>query len=158
MATIAQAAAHIDVSQQWFMELVNRGTFKKAKPGGYDLDVIRIAYIKMLRDDRKASEGGGKSHLSEARTRVATAHAETAERKNQIDAGEWCRTDDVIKVVNSDYTNVRERLLIVPGAFVGPPGLTAAQLDSCRVEMKDLIHDALNELSDPNGAFRKGRI
>jgi phage terminase Nu1 subunit (DNA packaging protein) len=158
MPSMAVAAKHVCMSETNFKTLINKGVFERAARGDYNLDDVRTAYIKWLRAERAAQEGGGKSHLSDARARVATAHAETAERKNQIDAGEWCRTDDVIKVVNSDYTNVRERLLIVPGAFVGPPGLTAAQLDSCRVEMKDLIHDALNELSDPNGAFRKGRI
>ncbi|MCR9279971.1 MAG: hypothetical protein NXH85_18585 [Pseudomonadaceae bacterium] len=51
MATAKQAAAHIDISERRFRQLRQQGavTGPKGGKGGYDLDEVRLQYIRALR-------------------------------------------------------------------------------------------------------------
>jgi hypothetical protein len=152
MATVGQAARHIDVSETWFIELVNRGTFKRAKRGGYDLDVIRLAYIKMLRGERKAVEGGGASTLSEARARKELAHAETAEFVNQSQKGEWARIDVLLEYLVAEHLMMREHFLILSGTTAD--SLHMVERDVAYLIVKDATYEALDRIASGRAVFQ----
>jgi terminase small subunit / prophage DNA-packing protein len=50
MATQAEIAAHLDLTDRWVRKLVNGGKLPSSEGrGGYDLDACRLAYIRYLR-------------------------------------------------------------------------------------------------------------
>jgi len=50
MATLKEAADHIDVSQREFCELLDLGVIeRKVDDAGYDLNDVALAYIRYLR-------------------------------------------------------------------------------------------------------------
>ena len=78
MATIAQAAKHVDMGERRFHELLAAGVIKKAGRGKYDLDKVRVAYIRHIR--KQAGESGGQGFGQfEDRRRLDRAKADAAE-------------------------------------------------------------------------------
>jgi hypothetical protein len=88
--------------------------------------------------------------LTSARTRVALAKAETAERQNQMDAGEWCRIEQVVAMYAAEIITIREHFLSLPGKLVG--SLAAADQYSIYQILKTEIWESLDRMADGRGA------
>jgi terminase small subunit / prophage DNA-packing protein len=148
MASAAQAAQHIDLSERRFREMLDQGIFKRRPRGDYDLDVVRVAYIRKL---RAAAEGraDGSANLTDQRTRLAKATANRAERKDQVDAGRLVDIDAVATLVGIDQSVVRERMLSMSGELQGELGAEGAAV----VDGK--AREILLELSDPDSLVRR---
>jgi hypothetical protein len=148
MATAAQCAKHIFVSASRFHQMVDAGIFKRSVRGNYDLDVIREAAFKRLRDEVHA-RADSSATLTEQRTRIAKANANAAERKDRTDAGKLIEIGAVVKLVGVERSVVHEKLLGVAGKLQGLIGPEHAALvdDECR--------ETLLELSNPNDLVRR---
>jgi phage terminase Nu1 subunit (DNA packaging protein) len=115
MATAAKAAKHICLSVSRFRDLVDEGVFERQPSGQYNLDVIREAYC---RHAQKVMQGRGADHgaaLSTQRARLAEAQTAAAEIKNAVSRGEFVSLAGVQRVVEDQYSVVRERTLSTPG-------------------------------------------
>ena len=148
MASAAQCAKHIDLSERRFREMLDQEIFKRATRDAYNLDVIRITYIRHLRvvaEGRADSSAG----LTEARTRHERAKANVAERKDAADAGKLVDVDKLVMLHNVERSVVREKLLSLSGELQGDLGAEGAALvdSKCR--------EALLELSDANSLMRR---
>ena len=49
MATQKEISEHLDITARHFRRMVQQGIFPPSRPGGYDLDACRLAYIRYLR-------------------------------------------------------------------------------------------------------------
>jgi terminase small subunit / prophage DNA-packing protein len=148
MASAAQAAKHIDLSERRFREMLDQDIFKRRPRGDYNLDVIRIAYIRNL---RAAAEGraDGSANLTDQRTRLTKATADRAERRAALDAGKLVDIDDMVKLQSIENSVVRERLLSASGELQGSIGVENAEI----VDSK--LCEILTELSDANSIKRR---
>lgn len=89
MATQADVARHLDLSQQAISKLKNAGVITApAGRNGYDLDACRIAYVRHLRNSAAGRDSARVGSLEAERARLAAAQAEAQERKNRRDRGE----------------------------------------------------------------------
>lgn len=144
MATIAVAADHLGMSERNFKTLLDTGVIKRADRGNYDLRTVVHSYTKHLREIKQGIEGGGKSKLSDARARKELAHAESAERENEIESGKWVKFEHATAWMIRDIITMKERLLSLSGEMSSV--LDTAQCDA----LDDKIREALTELSTPD--------
>ena len=97
MATISEAARHIDLDERRFRELVDAGTITRASRGAYEIDRVRTEYIRSLREvaagrartkaRRRPPLADGRAVGGGAQTRVARIGRSIAVSA----AGEWWR-------------------------------------------------------------------
>jgi uncharacterized Zn finger protein len=143
MATIAEVARRLDLSERHTKTLIDSGVLKHAPSGRHDLDDQTVRYIRHLRKAKQGIEGGGQSTLSDARARKEVAYAEIAERENNVAKGQWVLFEDVVRACRAQALVSREILLTLIGqigALLGPEAEGAAQ---------DAVYDALNEMANP---------
>jgi len=147
MATIAEAAAHIDLGERRFFELLENGTIERCHPGEYDLDQVRITYIRHI---RKISAGRGAEKgidLASERARLAREQTEAAALKNAVARGEYVAIEEVGRQVEAEYGLVRQRLLAIPGKLAD--SLEGMSREEREAAMMAEVTEALNELHEP---------
>ena len=84
--------------------------------GGYDLNEVRLAYVRHLRKIASGRAGGsGADQLTAQRVRLATAKAEREERQNAIERGDVCYVVFVRRFLEYLLLDVRNLLLNLPG-------------------------------------------
>jgi phage terminase Nu1 subunit (DNA packaging protein) len=152
MASAAQAAAHIDLSRVAFAELLAKGIIiKPAKHGGYDLDEVRLAYIRHMRKIASGRAGGsGADQLTAQRVRLATAKAEREERQNAVERGEWAHVPTIQRFLEHMLIACRNRFLNLPGecAF----RLAMLPQEEVFEVLDQMVRDKLEEIADPENA------
>jgi hypothetical protein len=151
MATAAQAAKHIFVTERHFHVLVADGTIKRQPRGDYDLDDVRKQAFIGLRAEKAGHQGGGTSSLSTQRTRLAKAKADLAERDNAVADGQWIRITVAAEVWGERIMVAREILLTLIGQLAAALGPEAG------IIAKDAVYDALNTLADTSGQIAEAR-
>jgi hypothetical protein len=134
------------MNERTFKVLLDAGVFKRATRSNYSLDEVRETYIEHLRAEASGRGEDGSNNLTEARTRVALAKAETAERANQQDAGEWVLVEAVVSHLIAHTLQVREHFLGLPGKSCG----SLANVDSIEAFriVKDEVWEALDSYAD----------
>lgn len=141
------AADHLDMSVSRFNELVRQNILPREGRAKFDLDAVRVAYIRHIRD----VAGGRKSdsdapELTAERARLARAQASKAE----IELAELEKllvpAQDVEKAWISLASSFRSRMIALPGKFAHQ---CAAMTNAAEVEalLRESIYEALNELS-----------
>jgi hypothetical protein len=150
MASIAQAAKHVFMSERNFKSLLDRNVFTRARRGDYSLDKVREEWITHLQDKLKATEGGGKSDLSFARARVAIAHAEKSEFENEQAQGKWIKVDDVVSYQIAEVLLIREHLLTMAGKIADPLHMVD-RIDAYRI-VHDEVYESLDQLASGKAA------
>ena len=72
MAKLAEVATHLDLSLARVSQLKSAGILPDAKRGKHDLDTVRVAYIRHLRENAAGrSPAYGTLDLTAARARLA---------------------------------------------------------------------------------------
>jgi phage terminase Nu1 subunit (DNA packaging protein) len=152
MASAAQAAAHLDLSRVAFAELIAKGIITKpTRQGAYDLDKVRLAYVRHLRKIASGRAGGsGADQLTAQRVRLATAKAEREERQNAIERGDVCDVVLVRRFLEYLLLDVRNLLLNLPGEA----SFLLANREQAEVyETLDvMIREKLEGIADPKAA------
>lgn len=148
MATQAEFASHVGITQPAVADLIARGVVESHGRGKLDLDAARLAYCAHLR-----SVAGGRSgdvqadlDLSTERARLAKEQADRQEMLNAQMRGELLARGDVDAAVSAAFARVRAKLLTVPGKCAAEAVAVTAP-----AEAEDLIRtavcDALEELA-----------
>lgn len=144
MATEAQVAEHLDISDRTVRELKGKGVFPAAKRGGMDLDVCRIAYVRHLRERAagRASDAADDDDLDLVKERAGLAKEQRLklERERARDERELASLPDMTMAVLTVIELSKSRLMRV-GAIVAK-GDTKLQ---GRIDLA--VSDALDELS-----------
>lgn len=148
MATEAEVAAHLDLSDRRVRELKKEGLFASVQRGGYDLDACRSAYIRQLRERAagRAGDGAGDLDLVQERARLAAAQADAQAMRNALSRAELLPRADVTKTVQAAFARVRAKLLSIPSRAAP---LVSAMRTATEVQSKltELLHEALAELA-----------
>jgi len=141
------AAEHLDLSVTRFNDLVRRGVLPREGRAKFDIDAIRLAYIRHIRD----VAGGRKSdsdapELTAERARLTRAQASKAEMELAALEGILVPAEDVEKVWGSLTSSFRSRMISLPGKFAHQ---CAAMTNAAEVEalLRESIYEALNEIS-----------
>lgn len=144
MATQADVARHLDLSDRSVRDLKKRGVFGADGRGQMDLDACRIAYIRHLREraagrasDDAEAEG---LDLTAERARLAREQADHFAMKNAKARGELVPIADFTAAVLSVIETVKARLARVPAKVAKSDG-------KLKNRIADAIEDALDELS-----------
>lgn len=147
MATVAEAADHLFLSERRFYELLDQGVVDRAGPGAYDLDVVREQYLEHIRGvaaGRTSGEDG--LDLTAERARLAKEQADALEMKNARERGELLPRDDVHLSVTEAFTRVRAKLLALPSKLA-PTVYGLNSIAEVRDKITNGVTEALAELS-----------
>lgn len=144
MATQAEVAAHLDVSDRTVRELKARGVFGADARGRMDLDACRVAYIRHLRE-RAAGRASDSAEdegldLTAERARLAKEQADNFAMKNAQLRGELVPIEDYTAAVVSVVEMAKAKLMRVPAKVAKADG-------KLKTRIADAIEDALDELS-----------
>ena len=113
--SLAVAANHIALSARAFNFLIEAGVIPRQAPNvGYDLDEVRVRYIKNLRL-RASGQGDGLASLAKARALLAQQQTETASIRNAVARGEFVAVADVVGIHTNELSTIREAFLSLPG-------------------------------------------
>lgn len=94
----------------------------------------------------KEEKSEAKVEFDEAKRRKMLAEAEKTELEVQVRKGELVEVDEIGKAVESDYMNLRAKLLAIPSSLapILEVATTAIEIKNC---LEDAINEALSELS-----------
>jgi len=145
MATIQECAAHLGISTKYFTDLLADGTIKKRPRGEYDLEEIRTAYIKRLRESAAGRATAGALNLADERARLSKEQADGKEMENAIERGELVYIEDVAKRFEEGLSKVRAKLLSIP-TKIAPEAAAAEDAKEVQRLIEGAIVEALNEL------------
>jgi len=147
MATVAEAAEHIFLSERRFYELLDKSAIDRAGAGRYELDVVREQYIEHLRAQAagRSSEEGGLS-LEGERARLAKEQADAAAMKNAATRHELLPRDEIHQAVTSAFARVKAKLLGLP-TKIAPRVMGLKSTAEVQKKIADGIHEALRELA-----------
>ena len=141
------AASHLDISVTRFNDLVRQGVLTRQGRAKFDLDAVRIAYIRHLRD----VAGGRKSdrdapELTAERARLTKAQADKAEMELAAMEQTLVPAEEVENSWINLASSFRSRMIALPGKFAHQ---CAAMTNAAEVEalLRESIYEALNELS-----------
>jgi phage terminase Nu1 subunit (DNA packaging protein) len=145
MAKLAEAAAHIDLKERRFRQLVQAGVIPRSAPGGsYDLDEVRVAYIRYLREQAAGRVGvDPKADAVAANVRWKAALAELLELRLRKEAGDLLDRNDVGEVWGRIMIGTRNLVLGIPSAFhFEEPSLTPHARKALERICRDRLMDA----------------
>jgi phage terminase Nu1 subunit (DNA packaging protein) len=148
VAKVIEAARHIDVGRRRFFELLDDGVIARKPLDEYDLDEVRLQYIRHL---RKVAAGRGVDndiYLSAERALLARQQTENMTLKNAIVRGEYVLMGEVVRQVENNFVVIRQRLLVVSGKV--SDGVAGQSRDVIAAAIDREIVEALNELSEPS--------
>jgi phage terminase Nu1 subunit (DNA packaging protein) len=147
MATVAEAAEHLFLSERRFYELLDQSVVTRMPASQYDLDIVREQYVEHLRGvaaGRTSGEDG--LDLTAERARLAKEQADAQEMKNARERADLLPRDDVHLSVTESFTRVRAKLLSLPSKLA-PMVFSLATLAEVRDVITKAINEALAELS-----------
>lgn len=147
MATVAEAAEHLFLSERRFYELLGEGVITRAGPGAYELELVREQYIEHLREaaaGRQAEPGA--LDLAGERARLASAQADGQEMRNAAARRELLPREDVHMAVAGAFARVRAKLLGLPSK-VAPLTIGMKTPAAAKAVLEKHIHEALRELA-----------
>ncbi|MGF7178427.1 hypothetical protein [Azospirillum doebereinerae] len=144
MATQAEIAAHLDITDRTVRDLKKRGVFNADARSQLDLDACRIAYIRHLREraaGRSSDEAEAEGlDLVAEKARLAKEQADHYAMRNAEARKELVRIGDYTAAAVSVIEMVKAKLMRIPAKV--------AKSDAkLKVRIADAVEDALDELS-----------
>jgi terminase small subunit / prophage DNA-packing protein len=146
MASMTEAAAHLQMSLKNMQELLAKGTISRKNRGEYDLDEVRKEYIAHIREVASGRAKNSDLDLGEERARLAKEQADAKEMENAKERGELVYIEDVAKKVEASLAKVRAKLLAIP-TKVAAEATAAVSQNEVRTIIETAIIEALNELA-----------
>ncbi|SFM09926.1 hypothetical protein [Methylobacterium pseudosasicola] len=150
MATIAELAEHIALSERRIYELQAKGVISKAKPGAIDLAEARLSYIRHLRENASGRVPTGDLDPSQELARKNRALAIQTEMRNDLAIGKIVLADVAIASQVLLCRKLKNKFQGLPSR-AAPRGVhmkTTAELQGLLAQEVDLI---LTELGDGDG-------
>lgn len=146
MATQAECAEWLDLSERRFRELIDEGVIARADKGAYDLKTVVQQYVRNVREVA-AGRGGGESQASKAieDTRLARSRADKAEMELAEARGLLVPAEQIADAINAAVQIMRTRVLAIPNKAA--PRVGAKDLAAAEKVIRDEVQEALKELS-----------
>lgn len=130
------------MSERRFRELLDAGIFEKQPKGKYDPDVVRVAYIRHLRE---AAAGRARDTLGNNKDRIDAANAEMAEMDLAERKHELIRADDVEAALTDAIANMKAKLLSLPNTIA--PIVKPESPDEAEKIIREKVNEALEEIA-----------
>lgn len=134
-------AEWLGVSERRVRQLRDEGVLWEARPGFYDLWAAVARYITYLRK--------GSSDLNDERAALTKAKREAAEMENRVRRGELLEAREIEAGLQTALLNIRSRFLALPAKLSGSLAAKGGNQVAIFDELKEAIHETLEELSDP---------
>lgn len=148
MATQAEVAAHLDLTDRSIRELLDRGVLPNARRGALDLDQCRLAYIRHLRETAAGrAMGPSGDDLTAERARLAREQADNYALRNAALRLELLPRAEITRTVTSAFQIVRDRLTALPARLAGPLARLSDPAE-VRGRLTDAVQSVLVELSE----------
>lgn len=146
MATQAECAEWLDISERRFRELLDEGVIERAEKGGYELRRVVQQYVRNLREVA-AGRGGGEEQIVKAteEARRMKAQADKAELEVAQMRGELVPADQIAEALNAAVMVMKTRLGAVPAKAASAVG--ARDVAVAEKVIREHVNEALTELS-----------
>ncbi len=138
MATIAEAAKHLDCDERTFKGYLDAGIVVRQSRGSYDLDEVREQYFRYMRGIGRERSSEVNTKRLDAGTRKDAAIAQRYELENEVLRAELLPRDEVKAGMDASFARVRSKLLAVAPA-IAP---TVAQLKTV-TEIQEAIQQSI---------------
>ena len=155
MATQAEIAAHLFLSDRSVRDLVAKGILPAARKGALDVDDCRRRYLEHLRmvaagrarDPAGDIADGDALDLEAERAGLARAQREGHELRNAATRLELLPRDAITRAVTAAFAHVRDRLSALPSRLAGPLA-RATEPAETRATLARAVDEVLKELSE----------
>lgn len=145
MATLTEAAAHLQMDVNSLKKLIDRNVITKRDKGQYDIEQVRKEYILHIREVAAGRVKAGELDLQAERARLAKEQADAKEMENAIERGDLVYIESVAKQIEGQLTKVRTKLLAIPTKYAPELHATATARE-IQLLLEQAITEALNEL------------
>ena len=143
MATLSDCASHLGIDQSVLSRLIKEGIIDKQDRGKYDVDAVRLQYLKHIRN--LAGNNNNNLELGAERARLAKEQADAKEMENAVERGDLVYIEKVAKQFEQQLTKARNKLLAAP-TKVAAEAHAAATVKEVREIIEAAIIEALDEL------------
>ncbi|MFS9668712.1 hypothetical protein [Klebsiella pneumoniae] len=143
MASLDDCANHLGIQQPTLTRLIKEGIIDKQDRGKYDVDAVRLQYLKHIRN--LAGNNNNNLELGAERARLAKEQADAKEMENAVERGDLVYIEKVARQFEQQLTKARNKLLAAP-TKVAAEAHAAATVKEVREIIEAAIIEALDEL------------
>ena len=143
MASLDDCAEHLGIQQATLSKLIKHGVIDKQDRGKYDLDEVRLAYLKHIRN--MAGNNNNNLELGAERARLAKEQADAKEMENAVERGDLVYIDHIVKQFEKQLMKCKTKLLAVP-TKVAAEAHAAADVQEVQEIIESSVLEALSEL------------
>jgi len=143
MASLSDCAKHLGIDQAVLSRLIKENILDKQDRGKYDVDAVRLQYLKHIRN--LAGNNNNNLELGAERARLAKEQADAKEMENAVERGDLVYIEKVAKQFEQQLTKARNKLLAAP-TKVAAEAHAAATVKEVREIIEEAIIEALDEL------------
>jgi phage terminase Nu1 subunit (DNA packaging protein) len=143
MASLDDCANHLGIQQPTLTRLIKEGIIDKQDRGKYEVDAVRLQYLKHIRN--LAGNNNNNLELGAERARLAKEQADAKEMENAVERGDLVYIEKVAKQFEQQLTKARNKLLAAP-TKVAAEAHAAATVKEVREIIEAAIIEALDEL------------
>jgi len=138
-------ARHLDLTPKRIKQLTEKGILSEYKPGLYEMEKARLAYIHYLRNQNPDTEEN--IDYQTERAKLVRAKRQNEEMELAVKTGELHRAEDIERVMSNMLINFKARLSAIP-AEQAPKLADTDDPDKVQKMLSKEIKKALMELSD----------
>jgi phage terminase Nu1 subunit (DNA packaging protein) len=143
MSTLRDCAIHLGIDQAVLSRLIKESVLDKQDRGKYDVDAVRLQYLKHIRN--LAGNNNNNLELGAERARLAKEQADAKEMENAVERGDLVYIEKVARQFEQQLTKARNKLLAAP-TKVAAEAHAAATVKEVREIIEAAIIEALDEL------------
>ena len=143
MASLSDCAKHLGIDQAVLSRLIKESILDKQDRGKYDVDAVRLQYLKHIRN--LAGNNNNNLELGAERARLAKEQADAKEMENAVERGDLVYIEKVAEQFEQQLTKARNKLLAAP-TKVAAEAHAAATVKEVREIIEEAIIEALDEL------------
>ena len=143
MASLSDCAKHLGIDQAVLSRLIKESILDKQDRGKYDVDAVRLQYLKHIRN--LAGNNNNNLELGAERARLAKEQADAKEMENAVERGDLVYIEKVARQFEQQLTKARNKLLAAP-TKVAAEAHAAATVKEVREIIEEAIIEALDEL------------
>jgi len=143
MASLDDCANHLGIQQPTLTRLIKEGIIDKQDRGKYEVDAVRLQYLKHIRN--LAGNNNNNLELGAERARLAKEQADAKEMENAVERGDLVYIEKVARQFEQQLTKARNKLLAAP-TKVAAEAHAAATVKEVREIIEEAIIEALDEL------------
>ena len=141
--SLDDCANHLGIQQPTLTRLIKEGIIDKQDRGKYEVDAVRLQYLKHIRN--LAGNNNNNLELGAERARLAKEQADAKEMENAVERGDLVYIEKVAKQFEKQLTKARNKLLAAP-TKVAAEAHAAATVKEVREIIEAAIIEALDEL------------